>query len=66
MRRGHLEHVYSAQVEQVDFGGSCWPAETSTTFLSRDEDPNGGLTAILRLPAGTAASPARSHPTASS
>ena len=52
MGRGHVEHLHSPEVEPVDFGASCWPAETATRFLSRDADPNGGLTALLTLPAG--------------
>lgn len=52
MGRGHVEHLHVPEAESVDFGAASWPAETSTTFLSRDEDPKGGLTALLRLPTG--------------
>lgn len=52
MGRGHVEHVHAPALETVEFGAAGWPLETATQFLSRDEDPSGGLTALLTLPAG--------------
>lgn len=52
MGRGHIELLHARDLEDAEFAAVCWPFGTRARMLSRDEDPAGGLTAVLRLPAG--------------
>jgi hypothetical protein len=51
MGREHVEHLHTPEVEPTEFGALNWPNGTEAIVLSRDEG-TGGLTALLRLPAG--------------